>query len=115
VHGTVCAIRISTTTTHAPAVGPENAAADMPGKVGMCARWQIGQVSAEPGASLCQNTTPTASSERPNKALAKPTNRIHLTNCVCLFMQVLGNHNMFGIYDKRYSRACSAADQRRLE
>jgi len=35
----------------------------VPGNTGMCATWQIGQVASEPGASVCQNEIPDATSK----------------------------------------------------
>jgi hypothetical protein len=32
----------------------------VPGKIGMCATWQMGQVASEPGVSVCQNDAPIA-------------------------------------------------------
>jgi hypothetical protein len=37
--------------------------AAVPGNTGIWATWQIGQVASEPGASVCQNEIPDATSK----------------------------------------------------
>jgi hypothetical protein len=65
--------RVSAGATHATMRNATGKAAGARPNAGMCATWQIWHVaSEEPGASVCQNPAPMASSNTANAAPARP-------------------------------------------
>src|SRR5579862_5315175 len=53
-------MRIGSGAIQATGAGAETPPAWVPRSAGMCARWQIGHVAEEPGASMCHSVAPLA-------------------------------------------------------
>jgi hypothetical protein len=75
---------------------------EMPGNTGMCAKWQMGHVSSEPGASRCHSEAIVATNNMAATAAVSTAIRRQL-RCSSLHMRRI-IHLKFQITNKRFRK-----------
>ena len=76
--GAACETCASAGTIQETRTGSVSVPVDKPRNAGICARWQMGQVASEPGASKCHNEAPAATKRTAAMAIVKTVRRSQL-------------------------------------